>query len=94
MNQSEVILGALRRIVMNLFENAMKYTSAGLIIVRLRIRDNEEYQSSAQKRQTLALNIIDSGRGISSGYISRKLFTPFAQEDTFSSGVGLGLSIV
>jgi signal transduction histidine kinase len=40
------------------------------------------------------LHIRDTGKGMSSEYMERKLYQPFAQEDTFATGVGLGLSIV
>lgn len=80
--------GAIRRIIMNIFGNAQKYTASGFILVQLRVRDVDT------KRPLLALNIVDSGRGMSREYMERKLYTPFAQEDTFATGVGLGLSIV
>lgn len=88
--------GALRRIIMNIFGNAQKYTASGFILVQLRVRDDIAFgrPSSKTSRQVLAVNIIDSGRGMSTEYMERKLYTPFAQEDTFATGVGLGLSIV
>ena len=83
---------------MNLFGNSQKYTKSGFIIVRMRVEneegEGEESDSNGQPKQVLILKIIDSGRGMSTEYIDRKLFTPFAQEDPFASGVGLGLSIV
>ncbi|KAH5550629.1 hypothetical protein HBI25_190070 [Parastagonospora nodorum] len=80
--------GALRRIVMNLLGNALKYTDSGFIAIRL------EQTMSSDKTIDLALTIEDSGRGMSSDYQRTKLFAPFSQEDPFSSGTGLGLSIV
>ena len=81
---------------MNIFSNAQKYTDVGFILVQLRIREAGKSDSleTASSRQTLILNIIDSGRGMSSEYMERKLYTPFAQEDSFAPGIGLGLSIV
>jgi signal transduction histidine kinase len=80
--------GALRRIVMNLLGNALKYTESGYIAIRL--------QQSAKNNKAidLALTIEDSGRGMTEEYQRTKLFSPFSQEDPFSSGTGLGLSIV
>jgi signal transduction histidine kinase/GAF domain-containing protein len=80
--------GALRRIVMNLLGNALKYTDSGYIAIRL--------QQSTDTNGTIALtlSIEDSGRGMSAEYQRTKLFSPFSQEDPFSSGTGLGLSIV
>ena len=89
--------GALRRVVMNIFGNAQKYTESGYIMVQLRVQDtveeNPQYATKSSSK-TLSLRIKDSGRGMSSEYMERKLYHPFAQEDTFSPGVGLGLSIV
>jgi signal transduction histidine kinase len=80
--------GALRRIVMNLLGNALKYTDSGYIAIRLQ-QSTDNNESIA-----LALTIEDSGRGMSAEYQRTKLFSPFSQEDPFSSGTGLGLSIV
>lgn len=88
--------GALRRIVMNVFGNAQKYTDRGFILVQLKVRDAQQQASLKLKpnQKLLQLNIVDSGKGMSQHYMERKLFTPFAQEDSFSPGIGLGLSIV
>jgi hypothetical protein len=40
------------------------------------------------------LTVSDSGKGISQDYLRHRLFTPFAQEDSFAPGTGLGLSLV
>jgi signal transduction histidine kinase len=82
---------------MNIFGNAQKYTESGYVMVQLRVHDTSEEHSpypEASASKTLSLRIRDSGRGMSSEYMERKLYHPFAQEDTFSPGVGLGLSIV
>ncbi|PVH82219.1 hypothetical protein DL98DRAFT_653296 [Cadophora sp. DSE1049] len=81
--------GALRRVVMNIFGNAQKYTDSGHILVELRM-----LKEPNSNTETASLRIRDSGRGMSSEYMERKLYHPFAQEDTFAPGVGLGLSIV
>ncbi|KAG9236744.1 M3EW, histidine kinase-group I protein [Amylocarpus encephaloides] len=88
--------GAIRRVVMNIFGNAQKYTSSGYILVRLRVQkeSEDEGREASRRMKTLRLNIRDSGRGMSAEYMERKLYQPFAQEDTFAPGVGLGLSIV
>ena len=84
--------GALRRVVTNLFTNAMKYTEQGTILVKLRrgmVDDGTE-----KPRENIVLIVRDSGRGMSSTYLRTSLFTPFAQENTMAPGTGLGLSIV
>ena len=76
---------------MNLFGNSLKYTDKGVIIVSLSLNDAEDDNSPDR---ILQLTIKDSGKGISSEYLRSNLFTPFSQEDSLSTGVGLGLSIV
>jgi signal transduction histidine kinase len=80
--------GALRRIVMNLLGNALKYTDSGYIAIKL------EQSKNTHDTVDMALIVEDSGRGMSTDYQKSKLFSPFSQEDPFSSGTGLGLSIV
>ncbi|KAF1844721.1 sensor histidine kinase-like protein/response regulator [Cucurbitaria berberidis CBS 394.84] len=80
--------GALRRIVMNLLGNALKYTDSGFIAIKML------QSSSTPGSIDLSLTVEDSGRGMSGEYQRTKLFSPFSQEDPFSSGTGLGLSIV
>jgi signal transduction histidine kinase len=80
---------------MNLFGNAQKYTDKGYIIVRLNVQDLPSDEKPRHgSREYLSLQIRDSGKGMSSEYMERKLYHPFAQEDSFAPGVGLGLSIV
>lgn len=80
--------GALRRIVMNLLGNAMKYTDAGFVSVSLHV------ESEADHRLKMRLQVTDSGKGMSLEFQRTRLFQPFSQEDPFSTGTGLGLSIV
>jgi signal transduction histidine kinase len=79
---------------MNIFGNANKYTEFGFILVQLRVREVENPDEPGSSQQMLVMKIIDSGRGMSTEYMERKLYTPFAQEDSFAPGIGLGLSIV
>lgn len=80
--------GALRRVLMNLFGNALKYTDRGWIKVSLQAKD-----ISASK-STITITVADSGRGINPEYLHGDLFTPFTQENPLNPGTGLGLSIV
>lgn len=45
-------------------------------------------------RAIVALEVEDSGKGMSKDYLKHRLYSPFAQEDPLSVGTGLGLSIV
>ncbi|KAI0579685.1 Histidine kinase G7 [Pyrenophora tritici-repentis] len=80
--------GALRRIVMNLLGNALKYTDSGYVAIKM-VQNN-----TTANFMNLSISVEDSGRGMSPEYQRTKLFSPFSQEDPFSSGTGLGLSIV
>lgn len=80
--------GALRRIVMNLLGNALKYTDTGFVALNL------VQSGSTPQHINLSLTVEDSGRGMSADFQKTKLFSPFSQEDPFASGTGLGLSIV
>ena len=81
--------GSIRRIVMNLVGNALKYTNAGFVHVKLETQD-----SQADGIEYGILTVMDSGQGISPAYLKDRLYKPFAQESNQAPGVGLGLSLV
>lgn len=87
-----VDVGAWKRIVMNIFGNALKYTHAGRIEVGLRIEQKPDREGHV--RDHICFTVEDTGRGMSSDYLKYRLFTPFSQEDNYSPGIGLGLSII
>lgn len=89
--------GALRRVIMNVFGNALKYTDKGLITVKLELHELEGSNLTQEDRDAgklLVVKVTDTGKGISNHYLKTRLFTPFAQENTLAPGTGLGLSIV
>ena len=86
--------GALRRIIMNVFGNAMKYTEAGHVCVRLEAAESHDDRHNQPAEDLITLTVSDTGRGISEEFLRGRLYTPFAQEDTLAVGTGLGLSIV
>lgn len=85
-------VGGWKRIVMNLFGNALKYTKSGFVHVSLRAEHAPTSESS--NRVIATLEIEDSGIGMSKSYQKHRLYCAFAQEDPMSVGTGLGLSIV
>jgi signal transduction histidine kinase len=85
--------GAWRRILMNLFGNALKYTSAGFVRVSLSCRDTTSAPGQVTK-SVIYLSVVDSGKGISKEFLRHQLYTPFVQENPLATGTGLGLSIV
>ena len=78
----------LRQIVLNLTNNALKFTETGAIVLRGRVL------ASAPMR--LAIEVQDTGIGMTPAQQSR-LFQPFHQADTSTTrvygGTGLGLAI-
>ncbi|RFU80987.1 histidine kinase [Trichoderma arundinaceum] len=87
-----VDVGAVRRIVMNIFGNALKHTKRGTITVSLtqelaRIRGRK-------KQRAVRFTVQDTGKGIGADFLKHGLFRPFSQEDPLSPGAGLGLSLV
>ncbi|KAK4553490.1 hypothetical protein LTR86_009547 [Recurvomyces mirabilis] len=81
--------GALRRIIMNLLGNALKYTPSGFVVVSL-----EFQEAQSDKTINAVVRVVDSGKGMSEDFQKNRLFVPFSQEDSFQPGTGLGLSIV
>ncbi|KAL4861271.1 hypothetical protein BDV12DRAFT_71190 [Aspergillus spectabilis] len=94
--------GCWRRIFMNLFGNALKYTASGFIYLELKAAEvpRQDSQASASdsvdtsSQYTVTFTIKDTGQGIDVAYLRNGLFTPFSQEDSLAPGSGLGLSIV
>ena len=76
----------LRQVVVNLFSNAVKFTSQGKV----------ELDVSMGKDGTLRFEVQDTGIGMSQEVVAR-LFQPFAQGDSSTTrrfgGTGLGLAI-
>lgn len=79
----------IRQVLVNLLNNALKFTETGSIEVRVRTRP-------VAGRVDLNVEVIDSGIGIPPE-ARKRLFAPFVQEDSSMSrrygGSGLGLAI-
>ncbi|KAH6688425.1 hypothetical protein F5X68DRAFT_190098 [Plectosphaerella plurivora] len=84
--------GAVRRVVMNLLGNALKYTARGSITVTL--TQSESSNKRRKSERNVRLVVKDTGKGISDDFLQHELFRPFSQEDDLAPGTGLGLSLV
>lgn len=82
----------LRQILINLVGNAIKFTDAGVITVRVRTVN----ELVPEEKFYLEFEVEDTGIGISQAY-QKKLFQPFSQADSSLTrrhgGSGLGLMI-
>ncbi|KAJ5381738.1 uncharacterized protein N7496_004166, partial [Penicillium cataractarum] len=87
-----VYAGAWRRVVMNLFGNALKYTQSGYI--RLFMKKDKMKTSDNKSVPAVCITISDSGRGMSQDFLLHHLYIPFLQEDTQAPGLGVGLHLV
>ncbi len=82
--------GRIRQVLLNLLGNAVKFTSAGEVVLRARSR------SDASGRVMLRFEVADTGIGVAPEAQSR-LFEAFTQADSSTTrrygGTGLGLAI-
>ncbi|KAF8656850.1 hypothetical protein AX16_002397 [Volvariella volvacea WC 439] len=84
--------GGIRRVLMNLFGNSLKFTSEGFVHVVLhQLPPNEDDPPNKVK---VELAVLDTGKGISQNFLKNQLFHPFSQENPLQTGTGLGLAIV
>ncbi|KAF2971037.1 hypothetical protein GQX73_g2626 [Xylaria multiplex] len=88
------ISGAIRRIVMNLFGNSLKFTSSGSIRVALSQEFIHNRKSRANNLRWAKIVVTDTGKGIAEDFLVNHLFQEFHQEDPIGPGLGLGLSVV
>ncbi|MDP3920943.1 MAG: PAS domain S-box protein, partial [Candidatus Omnitrophota bacterium] len=82
--------GRLRQVIVNLVGNAIKFTEAGEIVVRV------EVESRSEETITLHLSVTDTGIGIPKEKL-KAIFESFEQADGSTTrkygGTGLGLTI-
>jgi PAS domain S-box-containing protein len=80
----------IRQILLNLLNNASKFTERGSVAVNLRVLGDDGHA------QRLRISVIDTGIGIAADK-QANLFTPFSQAESWTTrrygGTGLGLAI-
>ncbi|RFN51906.1 atpase-like, ATP-binding domain protein [Fusarium flagelliforme] len=81
--------GAIRRIIMNVLGNALRFTSSGSIYIKM-----EQSATDDPTVRLVKLIIADTGCGMTREFLTNDLFSPFTQQNIMNAGTGLGLSIV
>lgn len=80
----------LNQVLMNLINNALKFTKEGSVTLKTEVINDTSEQS------TFLFSVIDTGIGISTGKL-KNIFNEFTQEDSNTArqygGTGLGLAI-
>jgi signal transduction histidine kinase len=82
---------ALKLIILNVIENALKYSPAGSV-VRVEAEVSRDLRGGSDG-ELLKLRISDTGEGISAEDLKR-VFRPFVRLDAKVEGSGLGLTLV
>ncbi|GAA5831155.1 hypothetical protein JCM11251_007775 [Rhodosporidiobolus azoricus] len=100
--EAMIDVGGLKRVGVNLFGNALKFTARGSVTIRLSDATPPASSSSSSASSSssgsgnlryLRFEAIDSGVGMSGDFLRNSLFTPFKQADSFAAGAGLGVSL-
>ncbi len=86
----------LRQVLVNLVNNALKFTSQGEVVIRVSLVQAPKLAATSDPRQWIRFTVQDTGIGIPAAAIP-KLFQPFTQVDASTTrkygGTGLGLAI-
>ncbi|KDE06838.1 hypothetical protein MVLG_02874 [Microbotryum lychnidis-dioicae p1A1 Lamole] len=93
--EAMIDVGGLKRVLLNLLGNSLKFTEEGYVKISLRevssppVRANDD-----DSKSVVVIKVEDTGCGMSEEFVrSGSIFTPFVQENPFRSGAGLGMSI-
>ncbi|KAG0286789.1 His Kinase A domain containing protein [Linnemannia gamsii] len=89
-------LPVVKRILTQLFENAIKFTTTGFVEISAVSPPLSKFPLKPPHPSALPVlfTVRDTGRGISPEYVQSHLFERFSQEDPLQAGTGLGLALV
>ncbi|GAA5846560.1 hypothetical protein JCM9279_006741 [Rhodotorula babjevae] len=87
--KAKVDVGGLKRVLINLFGNALKFTCTGSITLVVA----PEGIPCTDGARRIRFEVEDTGKGMSQEFLRDHLFVAFRQEDSFTNGAGLGVSI-
>ncbi|WVF69066.1 hypothetical protein IAT40_003840 [Kwoniella sp. CBS 6097] len=89
--------GPLARSLGKIVHNAIKFTDRGHVHITVQDISRDVvlpagYDNSI-KISTVSIDIKDTGKGMSTEFLDKEVLRPFAKEDPFTSGSGLGLGL-
>ncbi|WWC96361.1 hypothetical protein V866_003228 [Kwoniella sp. B9012] len=89
--------GPLSRALSKIVHNAVKFTEKGHVHITVQDVSRDValpggYDNSI-KISTVSIEVKDTGRGMSSDFLDQEILRPFAKEDAFTPGSGLGLGL-
>ena len=85
----------LRQILINLLNNAIKFTNEGKVKLRVKLLQDSNFLKKKSEYRQIIFKVKDTGKGIKQEELP-KLFKPFEQTQTgknSNEGTGLGLTI-
>lgn len=85
--------GAWYSILTNVVGNALKFTQKGHVRISLNANPVTVLESGEVVRSNIEMTVSDSGCGVDPEFLRNEIFSAFAQEDSMTTGNGLGLNI-
>ncbi|KOS46648.1 hypothetical protein ACN38_g2374 [Penicillium nordicum] len=85
--------GAWQVILTNIFGNALKFTQNGYIYISMKASPAKFGNGREVTSSAITVTVKDTGSGIDPDFLKNGLFTAFSQEDSMTTGNGLGLNI-
>ncbi|TYJ53875.1 hypothetical protein B9479_005497 [Cryptococcus floricola] len=90
-------VGPLARALGKIVHNAVKFTEMGHVHITVQDVSREValptgYDNS-MRESTISIDVKDSGVGMSAAFLEKEVLQPFAKENPFTSGSGLGLGL-
>ncbi|KAG0056148.1 His Kinase A domain containing protein [Gryganskiella cystojenkinii] len=91
-----VDVSIVTRILSQLVENAIKFTSSGYVeLSAIEVTHNPaNLKPPYPEARPILFTVRDTGKGISAEFVQSHLFERFSQEDPLQVGTGLGLALV
>ncbi|GAA5978931.1 hypothetical protein JCM10908_002741 [Rhodotorula pacifica] len=86
--KASVDVGGLKRVLVNLLANSIKFTSNGTITLSAYLDE-----ALPNGKRMFRFECTDTGRGMEASFVRDHLYTAFKQADPFAPGAGLGTSI-